>query len=354
MAGMTGLCWAALMGLGLLTQTTQGMAMNKTDVNEAEAPEFEFTEHCAGRYQLELPADMKLIRSGYSDEQIKLRIYPPEDQVHDTVYYGDRRVEEWRARVEAERQKEIVETGYVHESLEGSLKTLVYYADRRKIPGMREDPTEWHKFETFFLKDFPEVEQAIAIQGQGVHGNISRDESDYKAIFRERLAGIQERAGHVQYHPWPHKKAGVCLDQEFVVVNTLTPEREGYSMKFYNGKRSRFVLMGGTFHSESALKEELSRNSGLMAFLASSSMKVAGRKGRLFVSDGKYSETEREFRWVATDTKVDSFRHAHLEIEGAIEMKDYPEMAPMSGTDVIVGLLKGVQERPYGMLDAKR
>jgi hypothetical protein len=102
------------------------MAMSKTDVNEAEAPEFEFTEHCAGRYQLELPADMKLIRSGYSDEQIKLRSYPPEDQVHDTVYYGDRRVEEWRARVEAERQKEIVETGYVHESLEGSLKTLVY------------------------------------------------------------------------------------------------------------------------------------------------------------------------------------------------------------------------------------
>jgi len=354
MAGMTGLCWAALVGLLLLTQTTQGMAMSKTDVNEAEAPEFEFTEHCAGRYQLELPADMKLIDSGYNDELIMTSVYPPEEQVHDTAYRGEQRVEEWRARVEAERQKEIVETGYVHESLEGSLKTLVYYADRRKLPYLSEDPNAAHKFETFFLKDFPEVEQAIAIQGQGSLGVVQRTETDYKAIFRERLAGIQERAGHVEYHPWPHKKAGVCLDREFVVVNTLTPEREGYSMKFYNGKRSRFVLMGGTFHSESALKEELSRNSGLMAFLASSSMKVAGRKGRLFVSDGKYSETEREFRWVATDTKVDSFRHAHLEIEGAIEMKDYPEMAPMSGTDVIVGLLKGVQERPYGMLDAKR
>ena len=343
----------ALMFLALLAQTTQGMAMSKTDVNEAEVPDFKFTEHCAGRYQLELPTDMKLIDSGYNDELIMTSVYLPEEQVHDTAYRGEQRVEEWRARVEVERQKEIVETGYVHESLEGSLKTLVYYADRRKIPGMREDPTEWHKFETFFLKDFPEVEQAIAIQGQGVHGNISRDEPDYKAIFRERLAGIQERAGHVEYHPWPHKKAGVCLNREFVVVNTVTPEREGYAMEYYNGKRSRFVLMGGTFHSESALKEELSRNSGLMAFLASSSMKVAGRKGRLFISDGKYSETEREFRWVATDTKVDSFRHAHLEIEGSIEMKDYPEMAPMKGTDVIVGLLKSVKERPYGMLDAK-
>ena len=344
----------ALMFLALLAQTTQGMAMNKTDVNEAGVPEFEFTEHCAGRYQLELPADMKLIDSGYNDELIMTSVYPTEEQVHDTAYRGEQRVEEWRARVEAERLKEKVETGYVHQNLEGSLKTLVYYADRRKLPYASKDPNAAHKFETFFLKDFPEVEQAIAIQGQGVHGNISRDEPDYKAIFRERLAGIQERAGHVEYHPWPHKKAGVCLDREFVVVNTVTPEREGYAMEYYNGKRSRFVLMGGTFHSESALKEELSRNSGLMAFLASSSMKVAGRKGRLFISDGKYSETEREFRWVATDTKVDSFRHAHLEIEGSIEMKDYPEMAPMKGTDVIVGLLKSVKERPYGMLDAKR
>jgi len=354
MAGMTGLCWAALMGLGLLTQTTQGMAMSKTDVNEAEAPEFEFTEHCAGRYQLELPADMKLIRSGYSDEQIKLRIYPPEEQVHDTAYRGEQRVEEWRVRVEAERLKEKVETYYVHQNLEGSLKTLVYYADWRKLPYLSEDPDTAHIFETFFLKDFPEVEQAIAIQGQGSLGVVQRTETDYKAIFRERLAGIQERAGHVEYHPWPHKKAGVCLDREFVVVNTLAPEREGYSMSFYNGKRSEFTLMGGTYTSEGRLKDVLSEASGMLAFLASSSMKVAGRKGRLFISDGKYSETEREFRWVATDSKVNSFHNGHFVIEGAIEMKDYPEMAPMSGTDVIVGLLKGVQERPYGMLDAKR
>ncbi|MGO3296303.1 MAG: hypothetical protein ACTILN_11595 [Marinobacter sp.] len=343
----------ALMFLALLAQTTQGMAMNKTDVNEAGVPDFKFTEHCAGRYQLELPADMKLIRSGYNDELIMASVYPPEEQVHDTAYRGEQRVEEWRARVEAERQKEIVETGCVHEGLEGSLKTLVFYADRRKIPGMREKPNRSHKFETFFLKDFPEVKQAIAIQGQGALGLVPRDEPDYKAIFRERLAGIQERVGHVEYHPWPHKKAGVCLDREFVVVNTVAPEREGYSMKFYNGKRSEFTLMGGTYTSEERLKDVQSEASGMLAFLASSSMKVAGRKGRLFVSDGKYSETEREFRWVATDSKVNNFHNGHFVIEGSIEMKDYPEMAPMKGTDVIVGLLKGVKKRPYGMLDAK-
>jgi len=344
----------ALMGLLILIQTTQGMAMSKTDVREEDTPEFEFTEHCAGRYQLDLPADMKLIRSGYNDELIMASVYPPEEKVHDTAYGGEDRVEQWRERVEAVRQKEIVKTGYVHESLEDDLKALVYYADRRKIPGMREDPDEWHKFETFFLKDFPEAEKAVAIQGQGVHGNISRDEPDYKAIYRERLAQMQERASQVEYHPWPHKKAGVCLDGEFVVVNTLAPEREGYSMSFYNGKRSRFTLMGGTYTSEGRLKEVLKEASGMLAFLASSSMKVAGRKGRLFISDGKYSKTEREFRWVATDSKVNSFHNGHFVIEGAIEMKDYPEMAPMGGTDVIVGLLKSVQVRPYAMLDAKR
>jgi|SRR5690554_67960 len=351
---MTALIRAALAGLATLILTTQGMAMSKTDVSETEVPEFEFTEHCAGRYQLELPADMKLIDSGYSDELIMTSVYPPEEQVHDTAYHGEQRIEEWHARIEAERQKEIVDTNYVHEDLEGSLKTLVYYADYRKMPGLSEDPDAWHSFKAFMLKDFPGKMQGIAVEGQEAKGNIKRDNPDYKSIYRERLADMQERANNVEYHAWPHKKAGVCLDERFVVVNTVTPEREGYAMEFYNGKRSRFLLMGGTFHNKIDLKEELGRNSGLMAFLASSSMKVAGRKGRLFVSDGKYSDTEREFRWVSTDTKVDSFRYAHLEIEGAIEMKDYPEMAPMSGTDVIVGLLKSVKERPYGFLDAKR
>src|SRR5690554_915094 len=155
-----------LVTLALLIGPVQGMAMSKTDVREEDIPAFVFTEHCAGRYQLVLPADMKLIDSGYNDELILTSVYPPEEKVHDTAYSGEGRIELWRERVEAERQKEIVETGYVHESLEGSLKTLVYYADRRKIPGMREDPDEWHKFEAFFLKDFSEMEKAVAIRGQ--------------------------------------------------------------------------------------------------------------------------------------------------------------------------------------------
>jgi len=328
--------------------------MNKMEVREEDIPVFEFTEHCAGRYQFELPADMKLVDSGYNDELILASVYPPDEVRHDTVYRGEHRVDEWRSRVEAARQKEPVESRNVHWVPEGSLKTLVYYADYRKIPGLSEDPAAKHVFKAHFLKDFSTAERSIAIQGQGGLGFVSRDEPDYKAIYHERLTQMQERANALEYHPWPHNKPGVCLDREFVVVNTLAPEREGYAMEFYNGKRSRFLLMGGTYTSEGGLKEVQSEARGMLAFLASSSMKVAGRKGRLFISDGKYSETEREFRWIATDSEVNSFKNGHFVIEGAIEMKDYPEMAPMKGTDVIVGLLKSVQVRPYAMLDAKR
>ncbi|MDX5335750.1 MULTISPECIES: hypothetical protein [Marinobacter] len=343
-----------LVTLALMIGPVQGMVMSKTDVREDEIPEFEFTEHCAGRYQLELPADMELIRSGYNDELILASVYPPDEVRHDTAYRGEHRVDGWRSRVEAARQKEPVETRNVHWVPEGSLKTLVYYADYRKIPGLSEDPAAKHVFKAHFLKDFSTAERSIAIQGQGGLGFVSRDEPEYKAIYHERLTQMQERAQALEYHPWPHNKPGVCLDREFVVVNAVAPEREGYSMQFVNGKGSWFTLKGGTYTSEGRMKEVQSEARGMLAFLASSSMKVAGRKGRLFISDGKYSETEREFRWIATDSEVNSFKNGHFVIEGAIEMKDYPEMAPMKGTDVIVGLLKGVRERPYGMLDVKR
>src|SRR5690554_7413807 len=175
-ARIAGLSWAPLVGLLLLTQTTQGLAMSKTDVREENMPAFEFTEHCAGRYLLELPADMKLIDSGYNDELIMTSVYPPDEKVHDTAYGGENRVEQWRERVEAVRQEEKVETGYVHESLEGKLKALVYYAERRKLPYLGEGPDAAHKFETHFLKDFPEEEKAIAIQGQGALGVVQRSE----------------------------------------------------------------------------------------------------------------------------------------------------------------------------------
>ncbi|MEI6893205.1 MAG: hypothetical protein V5789_00925 [Colwellia sp.] len=80
---------------------------------------------------------------------------------------------------------------------------------------------------------------------------------------------------------------------------------------------------------------------------------VAGRKGRLFISDGKYSSAQREFRWVSTDTETDSVSRAHIEISGAIEAKDHPGFAPLGGTDIVIGLLKSIKVRENGMLGVK-
>src|SRR5690554_7654913 len=226
MSGMAGVRWGIL-GALWLTHATQGLAMSKMEMREDELPVFEFTEHCAGRYQLELPANMKLIDSGYNDELILASVYPPDEVRHDTAYRGEYRVDEWRSRVEEVRNKEVVETHYVHSEPEGDLETLVYYTDRRKIPGMREKPDRSHKFETHFLKDFPSAKAAIAIQGQGALGNVSRDEADYKAIYHERLTQMQERANALEYYPWPHNKPGVCQEWAFGVVNTGTPDGSG-------------------------------------------------------------------------------------------------------------------------------
>src|SRR5690606_32430971 len=96
-----------LVTLALMIGPVQGMAMSKTGVPEEAIPAFECTEHCEGRYQLQLTADMTMIRSGYNDVLILDSVYTPEEKVHDTAYGGEGRVEQWRERVEAVRQKEI-------------------------------------------------------------------------------------------------------------------------------------------------------------------------------------------------------------------------------------------------------
>ncbi|MAA63709.1 MAG: hypothetical protein CL581_02870 [Alteromonadaceae bacterium] len=324
-----------------------------TDLDTStETPDFQFTQHCAGRYQLELPTDMKQILASYSEPDIGVTTYPNSDVEHlDGVLRGDNRVEQWLKHVEGKREEDMGKTGYIHKSLDGELKTVVYYSDDRELMN---DPETEHGFYSFFLKDYPDKDIAIAISGGASKGVISRDKEDYKAIFRDRLAKMQERANHVRYLPWPHIQPGVCLDSEFTVHSEIAPESEDYAVKFYNGKGSNLKVSSHHYSSESGLDQELSRNSGLLSFFASTSMKVVGREGKLFTSSGKYSDKVREFRWVSTDTKLNSIERAHLEISGKIDMEDYPEMAPMNGTDVIVGLLKGVQVRENGMLGVKR
>ncbi|WP_335902321.1 hypothetical protein [Shewanella algae] len=315
-----------------------------------------FTKHCVGRFEFELPEEMQLLTSGYGQPQFFINIYHQNNTDRKKgVITGEHRLEQWLAYVEELRLKdaEHYPTKYVVKDLEPDLKTVVFYADHRRY-----GPDEKHYFASFFFKDFPEQQLGISVEGSA-NEFIARNAPNVDEILQQRLQWMRQAIDKIEYQPWPHKQAGVCLQRNLLVANLqplkdeLGDYHENYGAEFFNGadKGSMFKVLVNVYGKgeEKALKEELSRYSGMMAFFASSKTKVAGREGRLFISDGKYSDTQREFTWVSTDSKINSVRYAHMEISGKIEIKDFPQMAPLNATDMIVGLLKGVRVRENGM-----
>ncbi|WP_345877900.1 hypothetical protein [Shewanella algae] len=325
-----------------------------------------FTKHCVGRFEFELPQEMQLLTSGYGQPQFFINIYHQNNTDRKKgVITGEHRLEQWLAYVEELRIKdaEHYPTKYVIKDLEPNLKTVVYYKDRRKL---NKDPNAKHFFTSFFFKDFPEQQLGLSIDGRA-DKFIARNAPNVDEILQQRLQWMRQAIEKIEYQPWPHKQAGVCLQRNILIANSQSPKtpsgpyptsaykegsyHENYGAEFFNGKDSLFEIIVNEYGKgkEKGLREELSRYSGMMAFFASSKTKVAGREGRLFISDGKYSDTQREFRWISTDSKVNSVRYAHMEISGKIEIKDFPAMAPLNATDMIVGLLKGVRVRENGM-----
>ncbi len=327
-----------------------------------------FTKHCVGRFEFELPEEMQLLTSGYGQPQFSIDIYHPDDKAEKKgVITGEHRLEQWLAYVEELRLKdaELHPTKYVVKDLEPDLKTVVFYADYRRY-----GPDKKHYFASFFFKDFPEQQLGLSIDGRA-NKFIARNAPNVDEILQQRLQWMRQAIEKIEYQPWPHKQAGVCLQRNILIANLQPPKtpsgpypasaykegsyHENYGAEFFNGKDSLFEIIVNVYGKgkEKGLKEELSRYSGMMAFFASSKTKVAGREGRLFISDGKYSDTQREFRWISTDSKVNSVRYAHMEISGKIEIKDFPAMAPLNATDMIVGLLKSVRVRENGMVGVK-
>ncbi|MDL2195402.1 hypothetical protein [Shewanella algae] len=348
-----------LLGSLALVCFWQGEAVMAQSEKMQEGPaSMVFTKHCAGRFELELPESMQLLTSGYGQPQFFINIYHQDDKAEKKgVITGEHRLEQWLEYVEELRLKdaELHPTKYIVKDLEPDLKTLVFYTDHRRY-----GPDEKHYFASFFFKDFPEQQVGISIDGRA-DKFIARNAPNVDEILQQRLQWMRQAIEKIEYQPWPHKQAGVCLPRNILIANSQPLKNaegsyhENYGMEFYNGKDSLFEILVNVYGKDQgkALKEELSRHSGMMAFFASSKTKVAGREGRLFISDGKYSDTQREFRWISTDSKVNSVRYAHMEISGKIEIKDFPQMAPLNATDMIVGLLKGVRVRENGMVGVK-
>ncbi|MEL4418388.1 hypothetical protein [Shewanella algae] len=348
-----------LLGSLVMVCFWQGEAVMAQSEKMQEGPaSMVFTKHCAGRFELELPESMQLLTSGYGQPQFFINIYHQDDKAEKKgVITGEHRLEQWQDYVEELRLKdaELHPTKYVVKDLEPDLKTLVFYTDHRRY-----GPDEDHHFASFFFKDFPQQQVGISIDGRA-DKFIARNAPNVDEILQQRLQWMRQAIEKIEYQPWPHKQAGVCLPRNILIANSQPLKNaegschENYGMEFYNGKDSLFEILVNVYGKDQgkALKEELSRHSGMMAFFASSKTKVAGREGRLFISDGKYSDTQREFRWISTDSKVNSVRYAHMEISGKIEIKDFPQMAPLNATDMIVGLLKGVRVRENGMVGVK-
>lgn len=174
--------------------TTQVITMTK---NDTTLP-IEVINHCIGRYQIDLPADLKMVESLYGNSAISLTTYAPDDQESMGVLRGKQRIEQWQAYVEAERKKEInSDTQYIIRELESPLKTIVYYIDNRK---RKKDLNTEHIFKSFFFKDVPQKELGIIIDDAGGLF-IPRDGGQYIAVYKNKLAEMKKHAARVTYQP---------------------------------------------------------------------------------------------------------------------------------------------------------
>lgn len=324
--------------------TTQGITMTKDDTTLP----IDVINHCIGRYQIDLPADLKMVKSLYGNSAISLTTYAPDDQESMGVLRGKQRIEQWQAYVEADRKKHInSDTQYIIQELEPTLKTIVYYQDNRKRDN---NPNKKHIFRSFFFKDVPQKELGIIINDTG-GVFIPRDESQYISVYKNELAEMKKYAARVTYQPWPHNYPGVCLDREISVIYDKAIDEESYLIKFFNGKQSRIAFTSDVFDgSEAELKQKMSDDTGRLSQFASMKVVIAGREGRLFVSHDRYSESARQFRWISIDDKINSTSHARLEIEGNFDIADYPELKSLNSADMIVAILKGIKVRDNGMV----
>ncbi|MFV0509813.1 MAG: hypothetical protein ACK5M8_11270, partial [Shewanella algae] len=224
-----------------------------------------FTKHCAGRFELELPESMQLLTSGYGQPQFFINIYHQDDKAEKKgVITGEHRLEQWLAYVEELHSKaaKYGPTKYVIRDLEPELKTLVYNEDSRVLMN---DPNAKHDFSSFFFKDFPEQQVGISIDGRA-DKFIARNAPNVDEILQQRLQWMRQAIDKIEYQPWPHKQAGVCLPRNILIANSQPLKNaegsyhENYGMEFYNGKDSLFEILVNVYGKDQgkALKEELS------------------------------------------------------------------------------------------------
>ncbi len=138
-------------------------------------PKFTFTQHCAGRYQLELPADMKQTKASFSVADIGVKMRLHDKSANDGVLRGDDRLERWQAYVEEKRlsDDEFYPTHYLFKEMNNPVKTLVFETDTRHPKIRKTDLTALRSFRSYFFHDHPEQGLGIVIGRGGGEVNLS-------------------------------------------------------------------------------------------------------------------------------------------------------------------------------------
>ncbi|APD06002.1 hypothetical protein UJ101_00455 [Flavobacteriaceae bacterium UJ101] len=328
---------------------------------QLEGPEsVAFQTQCLGRYLIDLPEDMKLMSLSYVHPLYQFSTYgvgAEGGRDNKGLLLGENRIRTWLDFVEAERKnnERYSQTEYIIKHIDNDIKIAVLDVD---IRALRNDPNADLVFQTYLLIDNSKIQRSLVVN-EISDLRLPRRQTDIIKYVNERANNMVDAARDIKLNEHASMNGlGLCFP-DGIYVHALAPEkdmdgsyRELYTVAFRNGKNSsiEFDVTSYPKGSERSLAERIDKALNLWStMLANKEMSVAGREGRLFISNGPYSPSLREFVWVSTDSKVNSVRNTHIQIMGELEIDDYPQMKPLNATDVIVALLKSIRIRENGM-----
>ncbi|MBE1275012.1 hypothetical protein [Enterovibrio baiacu] len=337
-----------------------GMTTMTQASSQPEGPEsIPFSTHCLGRYLIDLPQDMALLKLSVVHPIYQFNTFGSgaiRGRDNKGLLEGKERIATWLKMVDEEKIKYYQENPaqYVAQKLDQDIKVGVIEVD---LKALREDPNADRLFQTYLLVDNPDIKKSLVVN-EIYDLRLPKGQKDATEKINARAANLVKAASNIELGNVSNTNAvGLCFP-DGITVHASSPEkdtdgsyRELYTVSFRNGKNSSLEFDVTTYPSgaESSLEEETDKASGLWAMLASKKVTVAGREGRLFISDGQYSSSQREFVWTSSDSKTNSVRNTHIQISGELEIEDYPQMKPLNATDVIIALLKSIRIRENGM-----
>ncbi|PVZ71607.1 hypothetical protein [Pelagibaculum spongiae] len=306
----------------------------------------DFTNVCLGRYQMDLIDTMEMANVMYGNGDISF-YWKDLHEGKEGLFLGDDRYQRW--------------LDYVHrEKGNDSYYQVKSVPDTQIIVGESFFYDEFGSgskdnfLNGYFYMDFPEIGKSVNLSAIGgdYHGVYPAADKVYKRKYEDYLRDISVHPKSMRYLPWPHNQLGVCLTPEFTLNVAKAGGETHYRTVYWNGKNDRFQMLSKVMRNKEELNENYGMAQKLLGLFASKSLDLAGRSGRLFLSDARYAKDGLEFRWVTTDAKVGSTARPYIELEGTVDMANYPKLKQvgMDARDIIVIMLKTFRVRENGLV----